>query len=126
MLPIGRSDHNSSGSGLLNGLRTSISFLNSDLNHQLLTRAETNSFTSAFALIDSEAVCQEKDALAEFGLLVGHDDCIAPVRHALAVVSVHGTSTQVKEKNETSVYNDVFTNIGRMRAMLSQLLPKRI
>lgn len=48
---------------------------------------------------------------------------MAPVRRALAVwgltpddiglVSIHGTSTQANEKNETSVYNDVFTNIGR-------------
>jgi fatty acid synthase subunit alpha len=75
------------------------------------------------ALIESEAVRQEKDALATFGMLAGHDDRVAPVRRALAVwgltpddigvVSIHGTSTQANEKNETSVYNDVFTNIGR-------------
>ena len=75
------------------------------------------------ALIESEAVRQEKDALATFGMLSGQDDRVAPVRRALAVwgltpddigvVSIHGTSTQANEKNETSVYNDVFTNIGR-------------
>lgn len=61
--------------------------------------------------------------MATFGMLVGHDDRVAPIRRALAVwgltpddlgvVSIHGTSTQANEKNETSVYNDVFTNIGR-------------
>jgi 3-oxoacyl-(acyl-carrier-protein) synthase len=75
------------------------------------------------ALIESESVRQEKDSLATFGMLAGQDDRIAPIRRALAVwgltlddlgvVSIHGTSTQANEKNETSVYNDVFTNIGR-------------
>ena len=31
----------------------------------------------------------------------------------LGMVSIHGTSMQANEKNEASVYNDVFTNIGR-------------
>ena len=67
--------------------------------------------------------CQEKDSLATFGMLAGQDDRIASIRRDLAVwgltpddlgvVSIHGTSTQANEKNETSVYNDVFTNIGR-------------
>ena len=29
----------------------------------------------------------------------------------LGMVSIHGTSMQANKKNETSVYNDVFTNI---------------
>jgi fatty acid synthase subunit alpha len=75
------------------------------------------------ALIESESVRQEKDSLATFGMLAGQDDRIAPIQRALAVwglaldylgvVSIHGISTQANEKNETSVYNDIFTNIGR-------------
>lgn len=75
------------------------------------------------ATIDAEAARQEKDALNTFGMLAGQDDRVAPVRRALAVfgltpddlgvVSIHGTSTQANEKNETAVYNDVFKNIGR-------------
>ncbi|KAF8312438.1 fatty acid synthase, partial [Clavulina sp. PMI_390] len=75
------------------------------------------------AAAETEAARQEKDALSTFGMLAGHDDRVAPVKRALAVfgltpddlgvVSIHGTSTQANEKNETSVYNDVFKNIGR-------------
>jgi fatty acid synthase subunit alpha, fungi type len=57
------------------------------------------------ALTENEAVRQEKDAPAALGMLIGHDD--------LGTVSIHGTITQANEKNETSVYNGVFTNIGR-------------
>lgn len=55
------------------------------------------------AFIEAEAVHQDKDALATFGMLEGSDPRIAPLRHALAVwgltlddmgvVSIHGTST---------------------------------
>jgi fatty acid synthase subunit beta len=75
-------------------------------------------------------------------MLEGQDARVAPLRRALAVwgltpddigtlkhwarsiisltdtgrsgvVSIHGTSTQANEKNETAVYNDIFVNIGR-------------
>ena len=75
------------------------------------------------ALIESEAVRQEKDYLATFGMLAGQDNRIVPIQRALAVwgltpddlgmVSIHGTSMQANGKNKTSVYNDVFTNIRR-------------
>jgi hypothetical protein len=64
------------------------------------------------AMIESEAVRQEKDALATFGMLEGQDPRVAPVRRALAVwgltaddigvVSIHGTSTQANVSFEPS------------------------
>jgi fatty acid synthase subunit beta len=55
------------------------------------------------ASIEQEAVLQEKQALATYGMLEGWDPTIAPLRRALAVwgltaddigvVSIHGTST---------------------------------
>jgi fatty acid synthase subunit alpha len=56
-------------------------------------------------------------------MLEGTDVRIAPLRRALAVwgltaddigiLSIHGTSTGANEKNETKIWNDIFTNIGR-------------
>ncbi|RPD59601.1 fatty acid synthase [Lentinus tigrinus ALCF2SS1-6] len=73
--------------------------------------------------IEKEAARQEKDALATYGMLEGVDPRIAPLRRALAiwgltaddlgVLSIHGTSTGANEKNETHIWNDVFTNLGR-------------
>lgn len=40
-------------------------------------------------------------------------DTLPKLVPCLGVVSIHGTSTQANEKNETAVYNDVFTTIGR-------------
>jgi len=55
--------------------------------------------------------------------LEGSDPRIAPLRRALAVwgltaddvgvLSIHGTSTGANEKNETHIWNDVFTNLSR-------------
>lgn len=60
-------------------------------------------FASRVADIEREAARQEKDALAVYGMLVGSDERIAPMRRALAVwgltaddigvLSIHGTST---------------------------------
>ena len=59
--------------------------------------------SSRVADIEKEAVRQEKDALAMYGMLEGTDPRIAPLRRALAVwgltaddigvLSIHGTST---------------------------------
>lgn len=73
--------------------------------------------------MEKEAARQEKDALATYGMLQGTDPRVAPLRRALAVwgltaddigvLSIHGTSTGANEKNETHIWNDVFTNLGR-------------
>ncbi|KAH7106327.1 fatty acid synthase [Auriculariales sp. MPI-PUGE-AT-0066] len=75
------------------------------------------------AAIEQEAVRQEKDALATYGMLEGSDPTIAPLRRALAVwgltpddigvVSIHGTSTKANEANETHIYNDIFKHLNR-------------
>jgi len=73
--------------------------------------------------IEKEAKRQEKEALAMYGMLEGTDPRIAPLRRALAVwgltaddvgvLSIHGTSTGANEKNETKIWNDIFTTIAR-------------
>lgn len=73
--------------------------------------------------MEKEAARQEKDAIATYGMLEGVDPRVAPLRRALAVwgltaddlgvLSIHGTSTGANEKNETHIWNDVFTNLGR-------------
>ena len=76
------------------------------LKHELALHTEHSEdfLKERIAMIESEAVRQEKDALATFGMLEGHDPRVAPLRRALAVwgltpddigvVSIHGTSTQ--------------------------------
>ncbi|EPQ52677.1 hypothetical protein GLOTRDRAFT_112049 [Gloeophyllum trabeum ATCC 11539] len=78
---------------------------------------------SRVADIEQEAARQEKDALATYGMLQGADPRVAPMRRALAVwgltaddigvLSIHGTSTGANEANETHIWNDVLTKIGR-------------
>ncbi|WWC71664.1 uncharacterized protein I206_105622 [Kwoniella pini CBS 10737] len=80
-------------------------------------------FQSRVSFIDDEARRQEKDALATFGMLEGSSPNIAPLRRALAVwgldadsvgvISCHGTSTKANDKNESSVYNLQFEQLGR-------------
>ncbi|KAI0787467.1 fatty acid synthase [Fomes fomentarius] len=80
-------------------------------------------FATRVADIEKEAARQEKDAISTYGMLEGTDARIAPLRRALAVwgltaddlgvLSIHGTSTGANEKNETHIWNDVFTNLGR-------------
>ncbi|KAF4614083.1 hypothetical protein D9613_007929 [Agrocybe pediades] len=75
------------------------------------------------ASIEQEAARQEKDALAQYGMLEGSDPSIAPMRRALAVygltaddigiLSIHGTSTKANEENETKIWNDIFTSLSR-------------
>lgn len=64
---------------------------------------DESAITTRLAAIEQEALCQEKEALAMYGMLEGSDPTIAPLRRALAVwgltaddigvVSIHGTST---------------------------------
>ncbi|PPQ94469.1 hypothetical protein CVT25_001102 [Psilocybe cyanescens] len=79
--------------------------------------------STRIANIEKEAAQQEKDALAMYGMLEGSDPHIAPLRRALAVwgltaddigvLSIHGTSTNANEENETRIWNDIFTTISR-------------
>ncbi|KAF7374647.1 Fatty acid synthase subunit alpha [Mycena sanguinolenta] len=78
---------------------------------------------SRVANIEKEAAQQDKDALSMYGMLEGADPRVAPIRRALAVwglaaddvgvLSIHGTSTKANEENETRIWNDIFTTIGR-------------
>jgi fatty acid synthase subunit alpha len=80
-------------------------------------------FKTRVAMIEEEAKRQEKDALATYGMLEGSSPSIAPLRRALAVwgldadsvgvISCHGTSTKANDKNESNVYNQQFTQLGR-------------
>lgn len=80
-------------------------------------------FAIRLADVEHEGVRQEKEALATYGMLEGSDPRIAPLRRALAVwgltsddlgvLSIHGTSTGANERNETHIWNDVFTQISR-------------
>ena len=80
-------------------------------------------FQARVSFIDDEAKRQERDALATFGMLEGSHPSIAPLRRALAVwgldadsvgaISCHGTSTKANDKNESSVYNHQFQQLGR-------------
>ena len=80
-------------------------------------------FATRLAEVEREGACQEKEALATYRMLEGSDPRIAPLRCALAVwgltpddlgvLSIHGTSTGAKERNETHIWNDVFTQISR-------------
>ena len=80
-------------------------------------------FSTRVAQIEQEAAQQEKDALATYGMLVGTDPHIAPLRRALAVygltaddigvLSIHGTSTQANEANETHIWNDILATLKR-------------
>ena len=80
-------------------------------------------FASRIADMELEAAQQEKDALATYGMLEGLDPRVSPLHRALAVwglkaddigvLSIHGTSTAANEKNETHLWHDVFTTIGR-------------
>lgn len=80
-------------------------------------------FATRMADVEREGCRQEKEALATYGMLEGSDPRIAPLRRALAVwgltpddlgvLSIHGTSTGANERNETHIWNDVFTQISR-------------
>lgn len=80
-------------------------------------------FKARVSFIDDEAKRQESAALGTFGMLEGSHPNIAPLRRALAVwgldadsvgvVSCHGTSTNANDKNESSVYNTQFEQLGR-------------
>lgn len=96
--------------------------------HELL-KSESNQgdewFKARVSFIDEEARRQEKEALATFGMLEGSHPNIAPLRRALAVwglnidsvgvISCHGTSTKANDKNESSVYNQQFEQLGRSK-----------
>ncbi|KAG8939453.1 3-oxoacyl-[acyl-carrier-protein] synthase [Tulasnella sp. 424] len=74
--------------------------------------------------IEPEAARQENVVLATLGMLEHADPRITPLGRALAirgltadnvgVISIHGTSTKANDKNELSVYIDVFKNLSRI------------
>ncbi|KAI0264369.1 fatty acid synthase [Gloeopeniophorella convolvens] len=84
-------------------------------------------FASRVAELEEEARRQEKDVLGTYGMLMqsteGADPRIAPLRRALAVwgltaddigvLSIHGTSTQANEKNETYMWNTILKTLDR-------------
>jgi len=80
-------------------------------------------FATRLSDVELQGALQEKEALATYGMLEGSDPRIAPLRRALAVwgltpddlgvLSIHGTSTGANERNETHIWNDVFTQISR-------------
>jgi len=84
-------------------------------------------FASRVADLEAEAYRQEKEVLATYGMLMqsseGADPRIAPLRRALAVwgltaddigvLSIHGTSTQANEKNETYMWNTILKTLDR-------------
>ncbi|KAF9007571.1 fatty acid synthase [Cyathus striatus] len=80
-------------------------------------------FTERVAILERDAAKQEKEALSVYGMLEGTDPSIAPLRRALAiwgltaddigVLSIHGTSTNANEENETRIWNNIFTTISR-------------
>ena len=94
-----------------------------DFNKGQNTPMNEDFISNRVAQIEQEAVRQEKDALAVYGMLEGSDPHIAPLRRALAVygltvddigvLSIHGTSTQANEANETHIWNDIFTTLDR-------------
>ena len=71
---------------------------------------EDDYFSARVANLEAEAVRQEKDALAMYGMLEGSDPHIAPLRRALAVwgltaddigvLSIHGTSTNANVSSQ--------------------------
>ncbi|CAK5268309.1 unnamed protein product [Mycena citricolor] len=83
-------------------------------------------FASRVSDIEKEAARQDKDALGLYGMLEGSDPRVSPLRRALAVwgltgddigvLSIHGTSTKANEKNETRIWNDIFTSLARTPA----------
>lgn len=88
---------------------------------------DDNFFASRVAGLEAEASRQEKDVLATYGMLMqnseGADPHIAPLRRALAVwgltaddigvLSIHGTSTQANEKNESYMWNTILKTLDR-------------
>jgi fatty acid synthase subunit alpha len=80
-------------------------------------------FATRLTDVEREGTRQEKEALATYGMLEGSDPRISPLRRALAVwgltpddlgvLSIHGTSTGANERNETHIWNDVFTQVSR-------------
>jgi fatty acid synthase subunit alpha len=91
------------------------------------TVVDPDFFASRVADLEAEAYRQEKDVLATYGMLMqsseGADPRIAPLRCALAVwgltaddigvLSIHGTSTQANEKNETYIWNTILKTLDR-------------
>ncbi|GAA5878476.1 hypothetical protein JCM8547_005957 [Rhodosporidiobolus lusitaniae] len=98
------------------------------LKNEVESRGEADSseyVAERLAAIESEAKRQESEALATYGMLVGSDANISPLRRALAVwgltiddvgvASFHGTSTVANDKNESNAYNEQFRHLGRAK-----------
>ena len=74
--------------------------------------ADQSAMTARLVALEQEALAQEKQALATYGMLEGSDPTIAPLRRALAVwgltaddigvVSIHGTSTVANVRSSSS------------------------
>ena len=75
-----------------------------------------------FINLEKEAAQQEKDAFGMYGMLEGSDPLVAPLHCALTIwgltdddigiLSIHETSTSANKKNETAIWNDIFTTIS--------------
>ena len=99
--------------------------LQSEIKHRNGQEVDQEYLASRVADMEREAARQEQGALAIYGMLEGQDERIAPLRRALAVwgltaddigvLSIHGTSTAANEKNETDIWNNIFTSLDRTR-----------
>ncbi|KAG6378009.1 hypothetical protein JVT61DRAFT_14807 [Boletus reticuloceps] len=87
-------------------------------------------FTSRIADIEKEACRQDKEVLATHGMLEGTDARVGPMRRALAVLgltaddtgvlSIHGTSAEANEKNETEMWHNI---LGAMSHTHGNVVP---
>lgn len=108
-------------------LENEIEILKSTVSHLEAsgTPMSSEDVSERYASIEREAKRQEKEVLGTFGMLMGEDPTVAPLKRALAVwgltvddigiASFHGTSTKANDKNESSVYNKQFQHLGRSR-----------
>ena len=100
---------------------------------------DANFFASRVADLEAEASRQGKDVLATYGMLMqdseGADPRIAPLRRALAVwgltaddigvLSIHGTSTQTNEKNETYMWNTILKTLDRTAGNAAPIMAQK-
>jgi fatty acid synthase subunit alpha, fungi type len=95
-------------------------------------KLDEDHFFTRVVKTEQEARQQEKYVLAMYGILEGSNPRIAPLHRALAVwgltaddigvLSIHGTSTGVNEKNETAIWNDALKGIGRTEGNLVPIM----
>lgn len=95
------------------------------LDHETALAQDEPDVAGRLAELETEARRQESEAQSVFGMLVGSDPTIAPLKRALAVwnltvddinvASFHGTSTVANDKNESSAFNQQFAHLGRAK-----------